>query len=99
MRATMSIARRSTSERTACYPARARNARLPRGHWLRLGVRPAGRPLWPEAAVVPQADRPSNDGDRLLLAARGWADGDIHRHGAGAAELHRLRPLLGRKRH
>ena len=47
----------------------------------------------------PAADRPPADRDRLLLAARGRADDALHRHGAGAAELFRLRPLQRRERH
>ena len=36
---------------------------------------------------------------RLLLAAGGGPDRDLHRHGAGAADLHRLLALQRRERH
>ena len=52
----------------------------------------------PERAVLP-ARHPAPDGrHRLLLAAGGRADRDLHRHGAGAAELYRLLALRGRER-
>ena len=37
-------------------------------------------------------------GDRLFQPAGGRADRGLHRHGAGVAVLHRLRPLLRRER-
>jgi len=49
--------------------------------------------------LITAADRPQLLDDRLLLAAGGRPDRDLHRHGAGAAELYRLWPASRRKRH
>src|SRR5580700_11324482 len=46
-----------------------------------------------EPAFLPAADPAASGLYGLLLAAGGRVDRDFHRHGAGAAILHRVQPL------
>ena len=50
-----------------------------------------------ETAVLPAPAPAPDGGNRLLLAAGGGVDRPLRRHGSGAAELHRVLPLLGRE--
>ena len=50
------------------------------------------------AAVLFPAHPAADDRYRLLLAAGGRTDRDLHRHGAGAADLYRLLALCRARR-
>ena len=74
-----------------------RHRRMPRDRFAD-GVR-RHRPVAPGAsAVLWPPVRACAAGDRLFQPARRRTDRDLHRHGAGVAVLHRLRPFLRRER-
>src|SRR5467141_3430420 len=76
---------------------RARLSRLSRRDRAHRRVR-AALSLLRGAAALLSAAAPAPDGRyRLLLAARRRPHGELHRHGAGAADLYRLQPLRRRE--
>ena len=88
-----------TSKDLLHEPGRRHRPRLPELPRQPSAIWPlfAGRAIAPGAdrAVLPAHDPASDGRHRLLFAAGGRADRDLHRHGPGASEPYGLRPLRG----